>query len=206
MKYPFLLIFITISVFGNAQTAEAILDKVGKTYQNASSYYIKFEFSDNENQAKEIGELFASKEKYNVELMDIRQMFDGKSLYTVSKEDKEITVSQPSSESNDFLSPTKILNIYKTNFKVALDKTENIDGKKVQYLKLTPKKNSEIKFAIIGIYLDSNTLYSYKETYGNNAYRIFTVKEYMENLIIPKALFKFDQSKYEKDGYIVTPL
>lgn len=208
MKKLFLFssVFLLAAIGLKAQSADDILDKVSRNYQKLAAYYIKFEFTDSENQKTETGELFAAKEKYNVEVMDIRQMYDGKSLYTISKEDKEVTVSQPSPDSDDFLSPTKILNVYKSNFKVSLSKTETVNGKKVQYLKLTPKSKSDIDYAQIGIYTDSNTLYNYKEFYPGGGSRSFVVKEYLENLIIPKALFKFDKSKFEKDGYIVTPI
>lgn len=192
--------------FLTAQTASELLNKVSNTYQNANSYYIKFNMTDNQGSATESGELFAAKEKYSLEIIDIRQMFDGKTLYTITKDDKEVTVSKPDADSNDFLSPTKVLNFYKTNFKAVMDKTETVNGKKVQFLKLTPKEKSEVEYALIGIYTGENTLYQYKEFLTGGINRTITVKEYLENLIIPKALFKFDQSKFEKDGYIVTPI
>ena len=46
----------------------------------------------------------------------------------------------------------------------------------------------------------------YNEYLNSGETRSIKVKEYLESLIIPRALFKFDQSKYEKDGYIVTQL
>lgn len=200
----FMVMFAATGLY--AQSASELLNKVSKNYQSIAAYYIKFEFHDSNHPETETGDLYASKDKYSVQIMDIRQMYDGKNLYTISKEDKEVTVSQPSPDSNDFLSPTKILNIYKDNFEASMDKTGTANGKKVQYLKLTPKSKTEIDYAIVGIYTDNHTLYNYREYYGVGNSREFTVKEYLENLIIPKALFKFDQSKYEKDGYIVTPI
>jgi len=204
--FLFSFAFLFAAIGAKAQSADELLEKVSKNYQKLAAYYVRFEFTDSENQNTETGELFAAKEKYNVEVKDIRQMYDGKSLYTISKEDKEITVSQPSPDSDDFLSPTKILNVYKSNYNASLAKAETVNGKKVQYLKLTPKSKSDIEYAQIGIYTDGNTLYDYKEFYPGGGSRTFVVKEYLENLIIPKALFKFDKSKYEKDGYIVTPI
>lgn len=200
------LSLFVFSAFVNAQSANEWMDKLVKTYQKAQSYYIKFEMNESGSSKAETGELFASAEKYNVEILDIRQMFDGKKLYTVSKEDREVTVSQPAAGSNDFLSPTKVLSFYKDNYNSVLDKTETVNGQKIQYLKLTPKEKAEVTYAMIGVNAKDNSLYSYKEFYGDGNSRTFTVKEFIENLIIPKALFKFDQSKYQKDGYIVTPI
>lgn len=194
------------SSFAGAQTADEWMDKLVKTYQRAQTYYLKFEMTESGNSKSHTGELFASGDKYNVEILEIRQMYDGKKLYTVSKEDREVTVSQPAPDSNDFMSPTKIISAYRSNYKATLDKTETVKSQKIQYLKMTPKSESEVKYAIIGIQTKDNTLYNYKEFYSDGSFRSFTVNEFLENLIIPKALFKFDQTKYEKDGYIVTPI
>lgn len=199
-----ILLFAAVSSF--AQSADEILNKVSRTYQKADAYYIKFEFKDSQSKKTETGELFAAKEKYNVAVMDIRQLYDGKNLYTISKQDKEVTVSQPSPDSNDFLSPTRVLDIYKTNFKAAVTKTETVNGRKVIRLKLTPGSDSEIEYAVLGVYTDDYTLCDYTEYLSDGGSRTFTIKEYLENLIIPKALFKFDQSKFESEGYIVTPI
>ncbi len=206
-KEFFSFVFILIlSVSVHAQTAQQWLDKVSETYQKIPTYYIKFDLKENGSSSSSIGELFAAKEKYSLEVMDIKQMYDGKTLYTVSKEDKEVTVSQPAADSDDLLTPTKVLKMYKSGFKMDLGKSETIGGQKIQFVKLTPTSNSEIQSVQVGINTKSNTLHSYKESYKNGGSRTLTVKEYLENLIIPRALFKFDQSKYEKDGYIVTPI
>lgn len=203
------LFAIWMSVVGfqlmQAQTAQEWLDKVSNTYNSANSYYIKFELKD-DSSLKEIGEIFAVKEKYSLEILDIQQMFDGKTLYTISKDDKEITVSKPSPQSDDFLTPTKVLALYKTNFKASLDKKATVNGKSLQYIKLVPSGKSESDYVLIAVDTKNNTLYEYKEFLKGGGQRTITIKEYLENLIIPKSLFKFDQPKYERDGYIVTQL
>lgn len=198
------ILLISVSAF--AQSAQEWLDKVSNTYQNIPTYYIKFDLKESGNSTVHKGELFAAKERFSLEVMDIKQMFDGKTLYTVSKEDKEVTVSNPNADSDDLLTPTKVLKMYKSGFKLDLGKAETIGGAKIQYVKLTPTTNSEIESVQVGINTKTNTLYSYKEIYKNGVFRMLTVKEYLENLIIPRALFKFDTSKYEKDGYIVTAI
>ena len=138
--------------------------------------------------------------------MDIYQMYGGKKLFTIAKDDKEITISNPSADSDDFLTPTKVLAMYKSNFKPALDKKSTLNGQQVQYIKLTPSTATDVKHVLIAVNPKDATLVEYKEYFNNGDVRTLTVKEYLENLIIPSALFKFDKSKYEKDGYIVTTL
>ena len=200
--------FFTLSLVLSvqAQTAQEWLDRVSNTYNQASSYYINFEFQFNEGDEVQIGELFAVKEKFSLQVMDITQMYDGKLLYTISKDDKEVTILKPDENSNDFLTPTKILYTYKNNFTPTLDKTTTIDGVKVQQIKLTPKQSNEYDYIIIAIDVSTKTIKMYNEYLNSGETRSIKVKEYLESLIIPRALFKFDQSKYEKDGYIVTQL
>lgn len=200
----FFALSLVLSV--QAQTAQEWLDSVSNTYNQASSYYINFEFQFNEGDEVQIGELFAVKEKFSLQVMDITQMYDGKLLYTISKDDKEVTILKPDENSNDFLTPTKILYTYKNNFTPTLDKTTTIDGVKVQQIKLTPKQSNEYDYIIIAIDVSTKTIKMYNEYLNSGEVRSIKVKEYLESLIIPRALFKFDQSKYEKDGYIVTQL
>lgn len=205
-KYLFFLTFsMAFFSIAQAQTAQEWLDRVSATYNKANSYYIKFELKDG-NSKTEIGEIFAVKEKYSLEILDIQQMYDGKTLYTISKDDKEITVSKPAPNSDDFLTPTKVLALYKTNFKASLDKTATVGGKSLQYIKMTPSGKAEADYVMVAIDTKNNTLYEYKEFLKGGGTRTIQVKEYLENLIIPKSLFKFDQPKFEKDGYIVTQL
>ena len=200
----FFALSLVLSV--QAQTAQEWLDRVSNTYNQASSYYINFEFQFNEGDEVQIGELFAVKEKFSLQVMDITQMYDGKFLYTISKDDKEVTILKPDENSNDFLTPTKILYTYKKNFTPTLDKTTIIDGVKVQQIKLTPNQPNEYDYIMIAIDVSTQTIKMYNEYLKSGETRSIKVKEYLESLIIPRALFKFDQSKYEKDGYIVTQL
>lgn len=200
----FFALSLVLSV--QAQTAQEWLDSVSNTYNQASSYYINFEFQFNEGDEVQIGELFAVKEKFSLQVMDITQMYDGKLLYTISKDDKEVTILKPDENSNDFLTPTKILYTYKNNFTPTLDKTTTIDGVKVQQIKLTPNQPNEYDYIMIAIDVSTQTIKMYNEYLKSGETRSIKVKEYLESLIIPRALFKFDQSKYEKDGYIVTQL
>lgn len=197
---------LSLGLSVQAQTAQEWLDSVSNTYNQASSYYINFEFQFNEGEEAQIGELFAVKEKFSLQVMDITQMYDGKLLYTISKDDKEVTILKPDENSNDFLTPTKILYTYKNNFTPTLDKTTTIDGVKVQQIKLTPNQPNEYDYIMIAIDVSTQTIKMYNEYLKSGETRSIKVKEYLESLIIPRALFKFDQSKYEKDGYIVTQL
>lgn len=205
-KFLWFFLILALGISTHAQTAQEWLDKVQATYNELPTYYIRFDVTENGTLHPEKGELFASKNKFSVDVLGIKQMYDGKTLYTVSKEDKEVTISHPEPDSDDLLSPTKVLNMYKSGYNLSLDKSTVINGKKVQYIQLKPTKSSELTSIKVGIDKETNTLLEFSEIYKNGQTRTITVKEFLQNLIIPRSLFKFEQSKYEKDGYIVTRL
>src|SRR5690625_6189102 len=157
----FFALSLVLSV--QAQTAQEWLDSVSNTYNQASSYYINFEFQVYEGDEVQIGELFAVKEKFSLQVMDITQMYDGKLLYTISKDDKEVTILKPDENSNDFLTPTKILYTYKTNFTPTLDKTTTIDGVKAQQINYTPKQSNEYEYKIIEVHIATKTIKMYNK-------------------------------------------
>lgn len=196
------LMFASVMAFG--QDAKGLLDKVKNKYNNANTYYIKFDFINGGK--THTGEVFSAKQKFNLNVMDINQIYDGKKLYTISKDEKEVMISNDNNM-DDLLTPTKILDNYSKDFTYALDKKQTIAGKPIQFIKLTPKNNKlGIQYALLGINTNNNEIYQYKEFSRNSETSTITVKEYLENLIIHKSYFNFDASKYKSKGYIVTQL
>lgn len=208
-KLIFSFIFLLIGVgMVNAQTAKQWLDKVHAKYQNASSYFIKFDFEHQNGgkTSKQAGEVYSAKQKFNLNVNDVNQIFDGKKLYTIAKDEKEVVISN-ASNTEDFLTPTKVLNSYKTGYQYTLDKKQNVGGQTIQYIKLTPTtQNATMKYSILGVNAKNNQIYSYQEFSKDGSKTLITVKEYLENLIIHKDYFNFDQKKYKSKGYIVTQL
>ena len=86
-------IFLLVGVgMVNAQSAKEMLDKVQNKYQNAQTYYIKFDFEHQANgqSQKKSGDVYSSKQKFNLNVEDINQIYDAKKLYTIDKEGKEV--------------------------------------------------------------------------------------------------------------------
>ena len=192
----------------SAQSAKQVLDNVYNKYQNAQSYYIKFDFEHQNkgNTQKKSGEVYSAKQKFNLNVDETNQIFDGKKLYTIAKDEKEVVISN-ASNTEDFLTPTKVLNSYKIGYHYTLDKKQTIGGQTIQFVKLTPTtQNATVKYSILGVNTKNNQIYSYQEFGKDGSKTTISVKEYLENLIIHKDYFNFDQKKYKSKGYIVTQL
>ncbi len=205
--FSFILLLVGVGMV-SAQSAKQMLDKVHAKYQNAQTYYIKFDFdhSAKGNSQKKSGEVYSAKQKFNLNIDQVSQIFDGKKLYTITKDEKEVVISN-ASNTEDFLTPTKILNSYKTGYHSTFDKKQTIAGETIQLIKLTPTtQNATMKYALLGVNVKNNQIYSYQEFAKDGSKTTITVKDYLENLIIHKDYFNFDQKKYKSKGYIVTQL
>ena len=204
--YTFILLLVGVGTL-NAQSAKQILDNVYAKYTGASSYYIKFDFNSTVNgkTVNRTGEVYSLGKKFNLNVGDINQIFTGTKLYTVAKDDKEVTISD-ASNTDDFLTPTKVLNTYRSGFSYALTDKKTVGGKTIQYIKLTPTGASSMKSCTLGVNTSNNQIYDYKEIGKNGETTSIVVKDYVQNLLIHKSYFNFDQKKYKSQGYIITQL
>lgn len=206
MKQIVIVIAVLISSFGFAQDAEAILNEVynkTKSYENISIdfKYVLENTSENINQETR-GNVIMEGDKYVLNILGITRIYDGKTLYTVSPEDEEVTISSDNTEDESTITPSKMLSFYKEGYTYELDIVQNVKGRKVQYIKLNPiDTNSEIKQVLLGIDANTKHIYNLIEIGKNGTKTTLTVNSFKTNEPISKTLFTFDKSKYG-DYYI----
>ena len=95
-----------------------------------------------------------------------------------------------------------MLSFYEKGFTYKMDIIQNIKGRKVQYVKLTPiKSSSEIKYVLLGIDNETKHIYNLIEVGKNGTKTTLTVNSFKTNEALSKSLFTFDSSKYT-DYYI----
>jgi hypothetical protein len=83
-----------------------------------------------------------------------------------------------------------------------MDIEQNIKGRKIQYVKLTPiDSNSEIKYILLGIDSQTKHIYNLIQIGKNGAKTTLTVNSFKTNEPLSKTLFTFDANKY-RDYYI----
>ncbi len=202
----FLLLSITISSSFSQNKGKALLNEVSqkvKSYQNIS---IDFKYVL-ENTAEKIkqetrGDVVLQGEKYKLNILGTTRLFDGKKLYSISPEDEEVTISSHNEDSEDNITPSKMLSFYEDGYTYALDIEQNVQGRKIQYVKLTPiDSNSEIKYILLGIDAQTKHIYSLIQIGKNGTKTTLTVNSFKTNEPLSKTLFTFDANKY-KDYYI----
>ncbi len=209
MKKMSVVLAILISAIGfsqNSKKAETLLNEV---YNKAKSYdniaidfkYVLSNASENINQETR-GDVVMQGDKYQLNILGVTRMFDGQTLYTISPEDEEVTVSSDNTEDENTITPSKMLSFYKEGYTYKMDILQDVRGRKIQYVKLVPMDaNSEIKTILLGIDANTKHIYNLIETGKNGTQTTLTVNSFKTNEPISSALFTFDKSKY-KDYYI----
>lgn len=196
---------LSASVFSQSK-GKALLQEVSakvKSYDNISLDFKYVLENTSENIKQETrGDVVMEGEKYRLNILGITRLFDGKTMYSVSPEDEEVTISSDNTDEEDNITPSKMLSFYEDGYTYSMDIEQNIKGRKVQYVKLTPiDSNSEIKHILLGIDKQTKHIYNLIQIGKNGTKTTLTVNSFKTNEPLSKTLFTFDNNKY-KDYYI----
>jgi outer membrane lipoprotein-sorting protein len=206
--YPLLILLSWHLVQAQNRDPEAqiLLDKVNDKVKSYDNIQLKFKYvleNTEENIRQETrGDIKLAGDKYILKILGITRIFDGQTLYTISPEDEEVTISSDNSEIENTISPSQMLLFYEQGYNYDLDIVQTVQGRKIQYIKLVPiDSESEIEQVLLGI--DRITLHIYKliEIGHNGTRTTLTVSAFKYNQILPENLFSFDPTKYS-DYYI----
>jgi len=200
------LSFSTIFAQFKDPKAKQLLKEVNEKVESYNNIQILFKYvleNESENIRQETkGKVTLQGDKYVLDILGIQRIFNGKTLYTISPEDEEVTISNDNSEEGNTISPSQLLSFFEMGYNYKLDIIQNKMGRKIQYIKLTPiDSNTEIKFALLGIDIKTKNIYNLIEIGNNNTKTTLNVLEFNTNIPLPQSFFKFNASKYS-DYYI----
>ena len=206
LLFLFLSTIFTLTTYAQDAKAKALLDEVSTKAKNYKNISIDFKYvleNTEENIKQETrGDVIMEDEKYRLNILGITRIFDGQNLYSISPEDEEVTVSKVSNEDQNTITPSKMLSFYEDGFTYKMDIEQNVQGRKIQFVKLTPiDSSSEIKYVLLGIDNKTKHIYRLIEIGKNGTKTTLTVNSFKTNETLSKSLFTFDQEKY-KDYYI----
>lgn len=192
--------------FAKAQTAQDLLKEVNSKINSYDNIGIDFKYSLS-NEAEGVnqetkGNVLMAGDKYSLQLMGTTQLFDGEDVYTIVPEDEEITISAISDQDDDAITPSRMLSFFNDGYTQKMDITQNVNGRTVQYVKLTPMdSNSDIKHSLLGVDKQTKHIYRLIITQNNGTKITITVNSFKTNQPLAKNVFAFDKSKYA-DYYI----
>jgi outer membrane lipoprotein-sorting protein len=204
MKKTCIVFFLIIShVLSSQSEAESLLNNVSvkvESYDNIaiSFKYVLINIEEDINQETR-GEVTMQGDKYVLNIMDITRMFDGSTLYSISPEDEEVTISSENSEDDSTITPSKMLSFYKEGYTFEMDIVQTIKGRKIQYIKMNPiDSDSEINHILLGIDTKTYHIHNLIEIGSNKTKTILTVNSFKTNQELSKSLFTFDYKKYNE--------
>tara|TARA_B100001287_G_scaffold173827_1_gene146469 strand:- start:1118 stop:1768 length:651 start_codon:yes stop_codon:yes gene_type:complete len=203
LKINFFLLFIGTSVAAQNldPKAKSLLSEVKSTISGYKNVNISFKYvleNEEENIYQETkGEVTLKDDKYVLEILGVKRIFDGNNLYTISLEDEEVTISSYKNEIENTITPNNLLSFFDEGYNYKLDILQNKYGIEIQYIKLTPiDSNSEIKYVLLGIDTNSKHIYNLIEIGKNNTRTTLTVLNFKFNIPLLKSFFSFTPSDY----------
>jgi len=206
-KVLVLLVFMVSSLsFAQSNEAKQLLNDVSEKVKSYDNISIDFKYvldNSQENIKQETrGDVVLKGEKFVLNILGITRLFNGKTLYSISPEDEEVTISNEDFNDENTITPSKMLSFYEEGYTYEIDIVQNVKGRKIQYVKLTPiSSDAEIKSVLLGIDAQTKHIYNLIEIGINGTKTTLTVNSFKTNEQLSKTLFTFDESKY-KDYYI----
>lgn len=187
--------------------AKALLDEVYSKVKGYENIFVDFKFDLKNTEAginqETRGDVVLSGEKFLFNYLGTQQMFDGDKVYTIVPENEEVTIEDQTDDENA-MTPSKMLTFYREGHNYAMDILQDVQGRKIQYVKLTPiDSNTEIKSRLLGIDMGTKHIYKLIETGKNGTKTTITVNSFKTDQPLSKTLFTFDEAKYKDEGYFI---
>ena len=136
---------------------------------------------------------------YILNLKGVTKLFDGKQTYTINPEDEEITISKFNEKDDNSITPSKMLTFFNSGYKYKMDILQNLKGRKIQYVKLTPiSSKDQRKEILLGIDNQTKNIYNLIEVGKNGTKTTLTVNSFKTDQPLSKNQFTFEASKYPK--------
>ena len=212
MKKVFFLVYailLTVNVCyaQNSDEAKALLEEVYQKVKSYDNIFVDFKYVLNNAEAginqETRGDVTLQGDNYIANIFGTTQMFDGAKVYTIIPENEEVTIEDKSDDENT-LTPPKMLTFYREDHNYEMDILQNVNGRKIQFIKLTPNDtNSEIESILLGIDAETKHIYKLIETGKNSTTTTITVNSFKTDQPLSETLFTFDEAKYEDEGYYI---
>jgi outer membrane lipoprotein-sorting protein len=201
--FMFLAMLMSFGVQAQDKKAKALLDEVTAKIKRYDNIVIDFKYSlnnskENINQESK-GNVTMKGNMYVLNLMGVTKIFDGKKTFTINPEDEEVSISKLNEKDDNAITPSKMLTFFNKGYKYNWDIPQNIKGRKIQYIKLTPiSAKDPRKEILLGIDIQTKNIYNLIEVGKNSTKTTLTVNSFKTNQPLSKNQFIFEASKYPK--------
>ncbi len=183
----------------NSDKAKALLDDVYNKVKGYENIFVEFNYvlhnAEADINSETRGDVTLQSDKYLFNYLGTQQLYDGRKVYTIVPENEEVTIEDKVDDENA-LTPSKMLTFYKEGHTYAWDILQNVQGRKIQYVKLVPiDTNAEIRSILMGVDAETKHIYKLIYTGKNSTTTTITVNSFKTNQPLSKTLFTFVESK-----------
>lgn len=197
----------SLAMAQNSDKAKTLLDEVYNKVKSYDNVVVDFKYVLNNTEAdinqETRGDVTMEGDKYLGNFFGAKQLYDGQKVYTIVPENEEVTIEDKSDDGNA-ITPSKMLTFYRQGHNYEWDILQSVQGRKIQYIKLTPiDSNSEVQSILLGIDAETKHIYKLIETGQNGTTTTITVNSFKTNQPLSKTLFTFDEGKYKDQGYYI---
>ena len=204
----FSLFLTTITFSQNSEKAKLLLDEVSNKMGAYENMYLNFSqtLSNEEAGIKEgdeppiRGEITLQGEKYQLNYLGNKFIFDGVKLYVINNDEKEVSITNGDFGDDDgFIYPSKLLTFYQEGYNFEMGALKNLQGRNIQFVTLNPiDSNSDIIKVELAIDAKTKHIYKLIQTGANGSKTTFKITAFKSNKTLNSSFFSFDQEKYKK--------
>ena len=206
MKLKSTLFVLLIAAFANLHAqddkkAKGILDKLSAKTKAYTSIRTEFSYAlvnkDRKINNSQFWKLLLKGDKYRLDMGDQLIISDGKTMWKILKNDKEVEISAPSVK-EDALNPKNIFTMYEKGFKFKYIKEEKLGSKIAHVIDLFPIVPKEKDYNSIRLFIDKTALQVLKsEIKGKNG-NVYTydIKKFITNEAIDEGQLIFKKADF----------
>lgn len=199
--YLLLALFSVSSAVAQDRYAKSLLDEVSKKYDSYKTIQSNFTFKAVQTKGESYtdkGEMFLNKpaQQYKIVLPAQELISDGKSVWSVLKEDKEVQVSE-ADHSNESIGPNNIFTFYKTGFKyISMDDETVSSAGKLKVVELSPIDTKRNYFKIKLRVNKNNHIHDVTVFDKSGSRYTYTINTLFVNNSVAPQTFQFQKGNY----------
>ncbi|WP_448517990.1 LolA family protein [Rhodoflexus sp.] len=182
--------------------AEAILNAMSDRYKKMSAFRADFSYQLRSPQEKLdetfTGVITVKGSKFRLKLGNQEVYNNQTTVWTYSKEDNEVTITEYDPESGD-INPAEVYNMYKKGFKYNYMEEKKENGEVFDVIDLTPDDKNLNYFKIrLTINRRTRDLKSWQIFEKNGRRSLYTINNFQPDITVADAFFNFDKTQYPK--------
>ena len=202
MKYSILTILLFISGLAFSQSdknaeelLKSVIDKTA-SYENfkaeLSYTMVNLEMDIDE---KKTGLIYVKGDSYRIEMEGQVIISDAKTVWTYLEDSEEVMISDVE-DSDENISPTKILTTYDQQYKARFDTDKKYKNAALKVINLKPNEGKQFEKMSLTVNENSKSLESFSVYDKNGNVFTYNIINLTPNLDLPESTFTFDPKQY----------